>query len=112
MKKPTSICWIPKCESVAGADASFGPAGQCEPPQEVGMVWFCVLEGSLGRFSGGLSLAASPGRPKQFQKVMSSADQLPFRLSFLEPAEQKGTDAAGCFDLPENRLNDGFAHLV
>ena len=93
------------------AGASFGPAGQCEASQEVGMV-FCARVGLWARFSGGLSLATSPGRPKQLQKVMRGADQLPFRLNFLEPAEQKGTDAAGCLDLPENRLDDGFTHLV
>src|SRR5437763_5817132 len=90
----------------------FCPAGQYEQRPEVGMVWFCGLEGLNEGFSGGLSLATSPRRPKQFQKIMSSADQLPFRLSFLKPAEQKGTDTAGGLDLPKNRLDNRFAHLV
>jgi len=43
---------------------------------------------------------------------MRGTDQLPFRLYPVEPTEQKGADAAGGLNLPENWLDDRLAHFV
>jgi hypothetical protein len=108
-EKPNKDQLKPEVWIYVGADAYFWSDGVRREPNRICEPAFERSRGLLGIFSGRLNQLTCP---KQFQQVMSGADQLPFRLCLLESAEQKGADATGSFDLSEDRLHNRFAHLV
>src|SRR3990167_3189213 len=47
--------------------------------------------------------------PEQLLKVVRQTDQVPFAAHFLQPAQQKLSESAYLFDLPEDRLDHSLA---
>src|ERR1700676_5749195 len=64
---------------------------------------------SLARISSGLRY---PSRSVQLEQVGSCADQFPLAAHLVQAAQAEAPEAAPLLDLPEDRLDDGLAHLV
>jgi len=49
---------------------------------------------------------------EEFQQIVRGADHLPFRLHFLQPAQQKSPKPSCLFDLPKNRFHHRLAQFI
>ncbi len=63
-------------------------------------------------FPAVLGHCKNPTGAEQFQQVADRAHQSPLAANILLAAQTEAAKTALFWDLPEDRLDDGFAHLV